>query len=107
MIPMRAVLITGKLINMGRVNVGAVHQHVICSNAFACGLLTVGAISTCRLILTNTMARQEHSQLLFVQPAVLGLCVVLHFCGFSKQTISWQNEPCVGECKLRPVRRVH
>lgn len=104
MIPMLAVLMKGNPDNMGRVNVGALHQHIICSNAFAHGLLKVGA---CRLILTNTVAGQEHSQLLFLPPVVLGLCVVLHFCGFSEPTVLGQNKPHVGECKRRHIRRVH
>lgn len=74
---MRAVPMTRKLINVGRVNVGAVHQHGICLNAFAHGLLKVGAIFPCCLILTDTVAGQEHSQLLFLLPAVLGLCCII------------------------------
>lgn len=64
----------GKLVNVGRVNFGAVYQHGICSNAFVCGLLKVGATFPCHLILTDTVAGQEHGQLLFLLPVVLGLC---------------------------------
>ena len=75
MMPMRAFPMTGRLIDMGRVNVGAVHQHLICSNPFACELLKVGATSPCCLILTDTRL-DSSSQLLFLLPAVLGLCCV-------------------------------
>lgn len=75
MSPMCAVTMIGKLINMGRVNVGAVHQRGICSDAFVCGLLKVGATSPCHLILTDTVAGQEHGQL-FLLPVVLGLCCI-------------------------------